>query len=323
LPHDPADNLMDRRMWRYVDNGTCLETPVDQDLEWQKRAPYAILLGAMKCGTHAVSASLWEHPRIARTNHWELHFFNSQKAVRNEKGIDRGRTRRNYAKAFLKAVPDLDLSKNSLAVALESSPRYLLSSDRIPDLIMCATPWVKMIAIVRDPIERASSQYRFLDESRRKDEQPMVDWNTWIQDDLRLLHETGVLNATTPRDELEAWKAYNRRPNSYQIVGRGLYVIQLEQYLAAMDRAGKARSDLYVLQSEAFRNNRQSEYNKLLEFLDLPAHTLINLTDEHVTSTSEESMPLPQSIRIQLQEIYRPYNLRLFELLEWDEVWRY
>ena len=114
-------------------------------------------------GTHAVSASLWEHPRIARTNHWELHFFNSQKAIRNEKGIDRGRTRRNYAKAFLKAVPDLDLSKNSLAVALESSPRYLLSSDRIPDLIMCATPWVKMIAIVRDPIERASSQYRFLD----------------------------------------------------------------------------------------------------------------------------------------------------------------
>jgi hypothetical protein len=51
LPYDPADFLFNRRMWRYVDNATCRETtpqPSDYDLSWQRRAPYAILLGAMK-----------------------------------------------------------------------------------------------------------------------------------------------------------------------------------------------------------------------------------------------------------------------------------
>jgi hypothetical protein len=65
---------------------------------------------------------------------------------------------------------------------------------------LCVTPWVKMMAILRDPIIRVESQYRYLDEARHKLQKPMVDWETWIQDDLRLLHTAGVLNATTPQE---------------------------------------------------------------------------------------------------------------------------
>ena len=90
---------------------------------------------------------------------------------------------------------------------------------------------------------------------------------------------------------------------------RGLYVIQIEHYLSAMDRVGKPRSDLFVLQSEAFRRNRQKEYNKLLK--------------KHTTTTTEHSIPMPESIRKRLSELYRPYNERLFKLLGWDRVWDY
>jgi hypothetical protein len=155
---------------------------------------------------------------VARTGHWELQFFYSPRAIRSDKGIHVEVTRQNYyAQAFRKALSEFEFdfetfhnttSSNNRMVAIESSPRYLLNSDRIPDLILCVTPWVKMMAILRDPIVRVESQYRYLDETRRKLQKPMVDWETWIQDDLRLLHTVGVLNATTPQEEYLAWKIY-------------------------------------------------------------------------------------------------------------------
>jgi hypothetical protein len=147
----------------------------------------------------------------------------------------------------------------------------------------------------------------------------MVDWETWIQDDLLLLHMAGVLNATTSQKEYFAWKTYQRRPHSNQIVGRGLHVIQLEQYFEAMERVGKPKAELYVMQSERFCSHQREEYDRWLHFLDLPSHHLSNLTETHRTSVS--STPMPDSIRRQLQDFYRPYNERLYQLLDWDRGW--
>ena len=149
----------------------------------------------------------------------------------------------------------------------------------------------------------------------------VVDWDTWINDDLRLLNEAGVWNASTPEEEFEAWKTYQRRPNSHMIVGRGLYVIQLEHWFAAMDRIGKSRDEFFILQTERFRNDRQGEYNRLLEFLNLSPHRLVNITDEHITTTHDQSVDMPEHIRSRLQELYRPYNERLYRLLGWENCW--
>lgn len=318
LPLDAADFLSDPKQWKYVDNHTCL-FPEQKIPEWQTRAPYMILLGAMKCGTHAVTRALWEHPRIRKTGYWELHFFDGPRVIRTDQGIDQTRTREHYRQAFDKSIPDFPKNDTSSMIAFESSPRYLLNSDRIPDLMFCVAPWAKLMAILRNPVDRVGSHYRYLDDSRRKSDQPMVDWDTWIQDDLRLMTQANLFNATTPQEEWLAWKTYQRRPSSYQIVGRGLYVLQLEHYLQAMDRWNKSRSDLLVLQSEAFRQDTQHEYDRILDFLHLPPHTLHNLTEEHVTTHT--STPMPSQIRRQLQELYAPYNQRLYKLLGWDKVW--
>lgn len=323
LPLDPADSLMDPNMWRFVDNHTCLTEDADAEPElWQYRAPYAILLGAMKAGTHAVIESLWEHPSVVRTGHWELHFFDSPRASRSDKGIHRSISLRNYAKAVRAAIgPNISVESSFVdnqQIMVDNSPKYILNSDRIPELILCVSPWVKLMAILRDPVARAESHYRFLDESRRANDMPMVDWQVWIDDDLRLL--AGVLNASTPKEEYHAWKGYQRRPHSQQIIGRGLYVITLEHYLRAMDHVQKPRSDLWVIQSERFLKYRQEEFDKLLHFLNLPSHTLSNVSTE-IHKTSDGANPMPDSIRHQLQNLYRPYNARLYQLLGWDHVW--
>jgi hypothetical protein len=272
-----------------------------------------------------LTESLWEHPFVARNNHWELHFFDNEQErgiVRTTEGIHQKKTQSAYAKAFHKASPEFfeRYREKQTMIAVESSPRYLLSSDRLPYLILCVVPTVKFLVLVRDPVSRAESQYRYLDEARRKQDRPMVDWMAWIDDDVRLLEKAGIFNATTRVEEKLAWKRYQRKSNSNMIVGRGLYVLQLLDYIEAMDDYNKSRSDILVLQSEQFRYHRQDQYNKVLEFLSLPEHTLRNATEEvHPTLNKDLSTPLPPAIRIKLQSIYHPYNQRLYKLLDWSE----
>ena len=50
--------------------------------------------------------------------------------------------------------------------------------------------------MARNPVERERVNIgTYLDKERRAAGKPMVDWQTWIYDDLRLLNETGVRDA--------------------------------------------------------------------------------------------------------------------------------
>lgn len=158
----------------------------------------------------------------------------------------------------------------------------------------------------------------------------MVDWETWIQDDIDLLRRAGVLQDWNQVDfeefsgsdaELFAWKKYLRSRTSQMIVGRGLYSLQIEHYFVAMEKAGKPRSDLLVLRSEELRDETQSVYDRVIDFLDLPRHVLNDTTAKH--ETQKRSTPIPADLRRELEELYEPYNRRLNTLLGWNSVWNY
>jgi hypothetical protein len=170
-PEDGFDTY-DETTWNKLDNGTCLfkDDENDQAFEWQRNSPYAILLGTMKGGTHALSEYLWQHPLIAAPkkvdkNGHELHFFDSRSFERGELGIPRKANQLSYAMKVHKMYPDFFYTKESM-YTIHDSPRYLVWSDRIPDAIMCVTPWSKLIAVLRDPVERVISHYRFQDQGR-------------------------------------------------------------------------------------------------------------------------------------------------------------
>ena len=157
----------------------------------------------------------------------------------------------------------------------------------------------------------------------------MVDWETWIRDDIQLLYQAGVLQDWNQVDfddfsgsdaELFAWKKYLRSRTSQMIVGRGLYSLQIEHYYAAMDKAGKPRSDLLILRSEELRDETQSVYDRVIDFLHLPKHFLNDTTAKHETQKS--STPIPIYLRKQLEELYEPYNRRLNRLMGWNTIWK-
>jgi hypothetical protein len=345
LPKDDDSKklISDPRDWPSIDNGTCLEPSEEPPFPWQKRAPHAILLGTMKGGTHAVIDYLWQHPNIVRNyrDKKELHFYDFDVFQRNHSGIPQRQNQIAYAEKFAIGYPDLfsdparRIAKEGM-YAIDDSPRYLLWSDRTPEAIMCVSPWAKLMAILRNPIDRAVSHFRYQDEARQRSSKmkkatPMVDWEVWIEDDLRLLKNAGVVRDWNEVDfdtfagseeETLSWKRYLRQPNSNMILGRGLYAIQLEHYFSAMEKVGKSRSELLVIQSEDLLNNTQAVYGRMLDFLDLPPHRLEDSQPKHKTTNTASAMPLPDHLRKKLEVFYEPYNRRLYSLLHWDAVWQ-
>ena len=109
------------------------------------RLPDFLCIGAQRCGTTTLWELLARHPRIFLPETKELHYFDDRDGS-FAAGID------SYAAHFADAPDD--------AVCGESSPEYLYfpeAGDRIAE----ALPDARLIAILRDPVERAWSHYWF------------------------------------------------------------------------------------------------------------------------------------------------------------------
>ncbi|RIK73273.1 MAG: hypothetical protein DCC67_18080, partial [Planctomycetota bacterium] len=105
--------------------------------------PGALIIGAQKSGTSALAAYLAQHPRVLLAKQKELEFFGSD--LRYGYGLDW------YADQW----PD----GSRRLIRLEASPQYMIV-PRAAARIRCDLPEVRLIALVRDPAERAYSAWQ-------------------------------------------------------------------------------------------------------------------------------------------------------------------
>jgi len=117
-----------------------------REKRWQERAlPDFIIIGGMKCGTSSLYTYLGQHPYIFKSNYKELRYFSHDEYyLKGEKW---------YRSHFpiKKKMPD-----NSLT--FEASVDYLSSSEA-PERLKNLLPNIKLIALLRNPTERAISHY--------------------------------------------------------------------------------------------------------------------------------------------------------------------
>jgi hypothetical protein len=129
---------------------------VSADVLPRAAIPGVIVIGAMKCATSAVHAYLDAHPDIAMSRTKELNFFNGPDVAPHDdegswwltgqwhRGLDW------YSSQF---DPDA-------VVCGESSPAYTAPGcPEVPDRMASVVPHVRLVYLVRDPFERALSQY--------------------------------------------------------------------------------------------------------------------------------------------------------------------
>jgi hypothetical protein len=322
-----------------INNLTCVvgDDTIQQD--WQRRVPSVILLGTQKGGSTALAQYLYGHPSIVKVKKKELHFFDKKldeypNLIRNGTGIDSKRLIDYYQdKVIGKYIPLENLKLDKSLHILDATPNYLLASDRNFDRILCTCPWVKFLVLLRNPIERAFSQYkmqvRILNPEKRRD-YPRT-FEEYVKLDLDALEEVGiVLPNSTNQVEWEAvtgsphedaaWKQYTKLGINSPI-GRGLYSIQIRQLFDAMKRYNKSTDDLMVIPSEDLLANTDAVYQRILKFLDFQPHRL----DMYrlANSASNRSQTMNPKTRERLQQLFEPYNRKLASLLgqDWQGIW--
>jgi hypothetical protein len=106
--------------------------------------PNFLVIGAPRSGTSWIDKNLRAHPQIFMPEHKELHFFDRH----YERGIA-------YYEAFFSRC-------NGSQIAGEATPDYMhgvYSTQDIPRLIKKHLPNAKLIASLRNPVDRAYSRY--------------------------------------------------------------------------------------------------------------------------------------------------------------------
>jgi hypothetical protein len=257
--------------------------------------PEFIIIGAQKGGTTSLYRYLLSHSQILGAKMKELHFFSAN--------YHRGLWW--YKACFPTHAQRMQQSRaiGMPVITGEASPNYLFHTDT-PQLLAKALPDVKLIALIRNPVDRLISHYHHMIRIGRET-LPLKE--AIVLDEERLSSSTKALPANSQLNP-----AFKSATFSY--LARGRYIEQLERYANYFNR-----DQMLILKSENFFVNTQIEYNKVLDFLEVGPHILRNLEIAN-RGTYDKKEPYTE-VKQELREYFRPYNERLSNFLEEDFNW--
>jgi Sulfotransferase domain len=255
--------------------------------------PDFLILGAQRSGTTSLARYLAEHPAVrTMANVKGAHYFDKN----YDKGIDwyRGHFPSAPYRAWLKRRTGFDL------VTGEGSPYYLLH-PLVPERVAEVMPSAKLIAMLRDPIERAYSGYQH--EFGR-------GFETLAFEDA-VEAEPGRLEGERQRMiEDPAYSSFDFQHHSY--LTRGLYLDQIQQWLRHFPR-----EQLLVIGAEEFFQEPARLFAHVLEFLELPPWSL----DRYEQHNARSYAPMSTAMRTRLEAYFREPNRRLFDDLGRSFAW--
>jgi len=248
--------------------------------------PAFIIIGAQRAGTTSLYSYLTAHPLIAPAATKEVHFFD----------VHYGRGTDWYWEQF-------PVASEAGMITGEASPYYLFH-PLVPERIAALLPEVKLIVLLRNPIDRALSHHQH--ESRRgKEVRPFTDAVAVQTERLRSEAER-IAREPGYRSTVHQWHSYRCR---------GRYLEQIEQWLPHFPR----RNFLPLL-SERFYADPSTSLRQVTDFLQLPPmppKRIVNY-EKH----NRASYPgMPSAVRQELAEYYRPHNSRLATFLGEDPGW--
>lgn len=253
--------------------------------------PGFIMIGAQRCGTTSLFRALMDHPQVvAPTFHKGINYFD----LNYYRGI------RWYEGHFpVVEIARLRAARYGPPLAFEASGYYLYHPFALERLTR-DLPGVKLVAMLRDPVERAYSAYKH--ESARGFEHESFERALESEDD-RLAGEIDRM-----RDDL-TYESFSHRHHSYR--HRGHYAEQLERAFALIPR-----SQVHVIDSAEFFSQPAEEYARLIEFLGLRP-----FEPAFLRRNARPGEPMVEQTRRMLQEYFGPHDERLAKLLRRPPSW--
>lgn len=232
--------------------------------------PHFLLIGAQKCGTSSLYRYLTCHLLVNPAARKELHYFDL-----------------NYTNGHRWYRRQFHFEKNKITG--ESTP-YYLAHPAVPGRVKAYHPDIKLIAILRHPVERALSHYRM---NCERGVEPLPLRQALEAEEERLAQ------AYDPEDPQNPHLVY-----SYLL--RGRYPEQLQRW-----RQHFPPEQLLLLNFDQFFRDPWREVQAVYSFLGLPPYYGSGQKfRENVTSPREE---VSETDRQFLQEYYAPTLKRMAE----------
>ncbi|WP_271219953.1 sulfotransferase [Streptosporangium carneum] len=258
--------------------------------------PSFLIVGAQRSGTTSLYRALSQHPLILKpVLHKGVHYF--------DVAYDRGLSWYRAHFPLRTRAARLARRYGCRPQAFESSPYYLfhpLAGPRIAwDL-----PGVKLIVLVRDPVERALSAHAH--ELARGFETERSFARAVELEEERL---TGTVD-----DLCAAPHSTSHAHRHHAYLARGHYAEQLTRLepLVGRDR-------MLVLDSGRFFGEPEIVYDRVLEFLGLP-HIGDPVFEQH--NAQPRPAPMPRSLRRELAERFQESDALLVRWLGTEPSWR-
>jgi sulfotransferase family protein len=253
--------------------------------------PDFLIIGAQKAGTTALYSYLREHPALAGPPWKEVSFFDRH--FWRGAAWYRGHFPNTLYLRRVRARAGVE------PIVGEASPGYLFHPFA-PERAAALLHEVRLIALVRNPIDRSLSHYHHevaLGREPLPFEQALEQEETRMEGELERMRD--------PRYFSHAWW-------NFTYLARGRYADQLERWLDLVPR-----ERLLVLPSEELLERPRETYKQVLEFLGAPPHELDAYPRIFVRAYGDMD---PQT-RGRLREYYAEPNRRLYDLLGRDFGW--
>ena len=234
--------------------------------------PDFVIIGGRKCGTTFLYHLLTQHPLVEHAAGKEIHFFN--------RSFDEG------IEWYRRCFPQPRWQDGRRSITGEATPDYL-SHPSAPERMAEIIPQARLIALLRNPVDRAYSDYHQVARKQR---------------DIRTLEE--IMDYASLNDTRSGF------------LSRSIYVDHLLRWSEFF-----SKEQMLVLKSEDFFEHPQETIKPVLNFLDLPEWKP-NVWDLHYKrnkGTYAERMG--PATRERLEEYFEPHNRRLYEHLGVDFGW--
>jgi hypothetical protein len=273
--------------------GRAVAVKVGSATSSSRQLPSFVLVGAQRAGTTSLFRALLSHPLIYSANfHKGVNYFD----------VNYHRDFAWYQGHFPTAASLRRRSRSTSGepITFEASGYYLFhpcAAERLARHL----PEARILAMLRDPVERAHSAHKH--ELARGYETEPFERALELEDE-RLAGQVERMRAD--RD----YQSFSHRHHAY--LRRSQYaeqLVRLRQFFPA-DR-------IHVIESEAFFEQPEPTYRRVLDFLQLPPV----LPERFDRWNGRPSAPMPEATRARLREHFSSHDEDLATLLGREPAW--
>ena len=307
--------------WSKIDAGDCVDSYC---------VPSAVMIGCQKCGSTALANLLLMHPQVrGRTggNAFSVSRFKHDfwsRTFRRERVSFQSYVQQN---AFLLRAED----RHRGTITFEKSPDYI-ASEKAAEEMKDSMPSVKLLAILRNPVRRAYSAFMWQCNKGRvvqRDNRVMTQKSIWTDispyiNPFSDSYSSSSNQMCTPElfDKYLETAELKRYKLMDSVIGKGMYAIQLRQWMSHFDK-----SQFHIVLLEQFSSDPRQVMNELLNFLNLESwnESDLELSNEQL-NRGKYRKPMSESAQTILRSVYKDSISELSEMfpeIDFQKWWSY